>query len=103
MLILILLELLVFINLCAFFTLFDIFLDEKAGSAENKNTKDEASSNATPGPGTGFPPGTGFQANPFDFSAMSGLLNVSYFLLLLFALYVWGLLSSLIINPVNCY
>nr|AFK38221.1 unknown [Medicago truncatula] len=53
----------------------DIPSDEKAGSAENKNTKDEASSNATPGPGTGFPPGTGFQANPFDFSAMSGLLN----------------------------
>ncbi|KAJ1420562.1 Ankyrin repeat [Sesbania bispinosa] len=54
----------------------DIPADDKAGSAENKNSKDETSSKdspagqrTAPGPATGLPP------NPFDFSAMSGLLN----------------------------
>ncbi|KAJ1416995.1 Ankyrin repeat [Sesbania bispinosa] len=54
----------------------DIPADDKAGSAENKNSKDETSSKdspagqrSAPGPATGLPP------NPFDFSAMSGLLN----------------------------
>ncbi|XP_016204539.2 ankyrin repeat domain-containing protein 2A [Arachis ipaensis] len=51
-----------------------IAADDKAGTAENTNPKDETSSadsqaGRTSGPATGFP------ANPFDFSAMSGLLN----------------------------
>jgi hypothetical protein len=100
------LELLIFINLCALILHFLCFLDDKAGSAENKNVKDETSSKPTqnvkdetsskptPGPAAGFAganpaagfaganPAAGFAgANPFDFSAMSGLLNVSYFLL----------------------
>ncbi|XP_058721956.1 ankyrin repeat domain-containing protein 2B-like isoform X2 [Vicia villosa] len=55
----------------------DIPSDAKAGSAENKISKDEAPAKATPGPGAGVGagPGAGFPANPFDFSAMSGLLN----------------------------
>jgi hypothetical protein len=40
-----------------------------------REIKDEASSKPTFGPSGGFP-----GANPFDFSAMSGLLNVRYFL-----------------------
>jgi hypothetical protein len=71
--------------MCFNFAPFDVFLDDKAGSAENKNVKDETSSKPTPGPAAGFAganPAAGFAgANPFDFSAMSGLLNVSYFLL----------------------
>ncbi|XP_040870464.1 ankyrin repeat domain-containing protein 2B-like isoform X3 [Glycine max] len=57
----------------------DFPADDKAGTAENKASKDETSSKdspaaqrattATSGPATGFP------GNPFDFSAMSGLLN----------------------------
>uniref|UniRef100_A0A5B6ZLC9 Putative ankyrin repeat domain-containing protein 2 isoform X1 n=1 Tax=Davidia involucrata TaxID=16924 RepID=A0A5B6ZLC9_DAVIN len=51
--------------------------DEKTGQAENKNSKSESTSvetqsgqrRATSAPDAGFP------ANPFDFSAMSGLLN----------------------------
>ncbi|XP_077216431.1 ankyrin repeat domain-containing protein 2B-like [Tasmannia lanceolata] len=51
--------------------------DEKSSSTENKSSKTEASSvdpqtgrrRAASGAGPGFP------ANPFDFSAMSGLLN----------------------------
>ncbi|CAL5214999.1 unnamed protein product [Lathyrus oleraceus] len=49
---------------------FDNFLDDKSGSTENKNSKDEASKKTLRlGVGVGFP------ANPSDFSAMSGLLN----------------------------
>lgn len=72
-----LLGLLKFINLCALISLsFDNFLDDKSGSTENKNSKDEASK-ATLWLGVGV----GFLANPSDFSAMSGLLNLSgYFL-----------------------
>lgn len=75
------------------------FLDEKAGSAENKSSKNETSSEeqqsgqsrATSAPATvseeqqpgqtraGSAQTTGFPANPFDFSAMTGLLNVKYF------------------------
>ncbi|XP_027330234.1 ankyrin repeat domain-containing protein 2B-like isoform X1 [Abrus precatorius] len=54
----------------------DFPADDKAGTAENKTSKDETSpkdsqagQRATSGPATGFP------GNPFDFSAMSGLLN----------------------------
>ncbi|XLS75847.1 hypothetical protein HN51_032712 [Arachis hypogaea] len=53
-----------------------VCLDDKAAATENKNSKDETSSKdsqggqrATSGSAPGFPP------NPFDFSAMSGLLN----------------------------
>ncbi|KAI4305052.1 hypothetical protein L6164_028442 [Bauhinia variegata] len=54
----------------------DFPADDGAGSTENKNSKNEASSEeqqsgqrrASTAPATGF-------ANPFDFSAMSGLLN----------------------------
>ncbi|CAJ2638584.1 unnamed protein product [Trifolium pratense] len=48
----------------------DIPADDKSGSAENKTVKDETSTKPTPGPAAGFA-----GANPFDFSAMSGLLN----------------------------
>ncbi|KAE9598348.1 putative ankyrin repeat-containing domain-containing protein [Lupinus albus] len=46
------------------------------GTAENKNTKDETSS-ADPSTGQrgASAPSSGFPPNPFDFSAMSGLLN----------------------------
>lgn len=51
--------------------------DEKAGSAENKNSKSETSSGEAQSEQRrdASPPGAGFPANPFDFSAMTGLLN----------------------------
>ncbi|XP_041012600.1 ankyrin repeat domain-containing protein 2B-like [Juglans microcarpa x Juglans regia] len=55
----------------------DLPADEKAGSTESKVTKSETSSGeAQPGQRTATsPPGAGVPPNPFDFSAMSGLLN----------------------------
>lgn len=58
-----LLELLIFINLCALISLsFDNFLDDKFGSTENKNSKDEASKETLQ-----LGVGVGFLANPSDF------------------------------------
>ncbi|OIW13266.1 hypothetical protein TanjilG_25745 [Lupinus angustifolius] len=50
--------------------------DVKVGVAENKNPKDETSS-ADPSTGqrAASAPSTGFPPNPFDFSAMSGLVD----------------------------
>lgn len=58
-------------------------LDERAGSADKKNTKTETSSgeSQTGQRGPTSPPGAGIPDNPFDFSAMTGLLNVQYLLL----------------------
>ncbi|RDY00379.1 Ankyrin repeat domain-containing protein 2B, partial [Mucuna pruriens] len=54
----------------------DFPADDKAGTAENKTSKDEAHSKDSPaGQRATAGPATGFPANPFDFSAMSGLLN----------------------------
>ncbi|KAF8406787.1 hypothetical protein HHK36_008879 [Tetracentron sinense] len=53
------------------------FPEEKSGSVENKNSKSETSSVEQQTGQRGPDPGSqaGFPANPFDFSAMSGLLN----------------------------
>jgi hypothetical protein len=71
------------------------FLDDKAGSAKNITVKDEASSkptvkdeasskptvkNEASSKPTAGPVGP-FAAKPFDWSLMSNLLSVSYFLL----------------------
>ncbi|TKY49875.1 Ankyrin repeat domain-containing protein 2 [Spatholobus suberectus] len=54
----------------------DFPADDKAGTAENKTSKDETSSKDSPaGQRATSGPATGFPGNPFDFSAMSGLLN----------------------------
>lgn len=80
-----------------------IFLDDKTGTAENKNPKDETSSaNPSGGQRAASATATGFPDNPFDFSAMSGLLNVCH-LVSIFYLYcmyrVFFLLYLLIIRP----
>lgn len=56
------------------------YLDEKQASPEKKVEKSETSSaeSETGQSGPGSVPGSGFAPNPFDFSAMSGLLNVCY-------------------------
>lgn len=55
-------------------------LDEKPAPVEKKVEKSETSSGAsqTGQSGSSPLPGTEFPSNPFDFSAMSGLLNVCY-------------------------
>ncbi|WVY99317.1 hypothetical protein V8G54_025387 [Vigna mungo] len=58
------------------FTHVEIFLDDKAGTAENKPSKEETSSKDSPaGPTAASGPAAGFPNNPFDFSGMAGLLN----------------------------
>ena len=58
-----------------------IFLDEKKGSAENSKS-DSASGESHSGQkragAAASGPGAGFPTNPFDFSAMTGLLNVLF-------------------------
>ncbi|KAH7518214.1 hypothetical protein FEM48_Zijuj09G0147800 [Ziziphus jujuba var. spinosa] len=51
--------------------------DEKSGSTENKIANSESSSGESPSAQrrASSLPGAGFPANPFDFSAMTGLLN----------------------------
>ncbi|XP_028064179.1 ankyrin repeat domain-containing protein 2B-like [Camellia sinensis] len=49
--------------------------DEKIGTAENKSPKSESSSMDTQSGQGPTPTGAGFSASPFDFSAMTGLLN----------------------------
>lgn len=64
------------------FTHVKIFLDDKAGTAESKNSKDETSSkDSQAGQRAASGRATGFPANPFHLSAMSGLLNVCHCLL----------------------
>ncbi|GFS45321.1 ankyrin repeat-containing 2B [Actinidia rufa] len=59
-----------------FFSLILLFIDEKIGKAESKNPKSESSSvNTQSGQRIPTSAGAGFAANPFDFSAMTGLLN----------------------------
>ncbi|KAG6651456.1 ankyrin repeat domain-containing protein 2B [Carya illinoinensis] len=55
----------------------DLPANERAGSADKKNTKTETSSgeSQTGQRGPTSPPGAGIPDNPFDFSAMTGLLN----------------------------
>ncbi|KAF5947092.1 hypothetical protein HYC85_017320 [Camellia sinensis] len=48
---------------------------EKSGTAENKSPKSESSSMDTQSGQGPTPTGAGFSASPFDFSAMTGLLN----------------------------
>ncbi|GMP64569.1 hypothetical protein CsSME_00025789 [Camellia sinensis var. sinensis] len=48
---------------------------EKIGTAENKSPKSESSSMDTQSGQGPTPTGAGFSASPFDFSAMTGLLN----------------------------
>ncbi|KAE9616300.1 hypothetical protein Lalb_Chr04g0264241 [Lupinus albus] len=71
--------------------------DDKVGTAGSKNVKGETSS-ADPSAEqrAASATATGFTPNPFDFSAMSGLLNV-YNLISIF--YVSLLLYLLIIRP----
>lgn len=69
---------------------------EKAGSIDKKNTNTETSSGEsqtargpTSSPGAGIPGNTfGIPDNTFDLSAMSGLLDVQYLLLLLIVSFV---------------
>ncbi|CAL0310979.1 unnamed protein product [Lupinus luteus] len=50
--------------------------DVKVGAADKKNTKDETpSADPSTGQRATSAPSTGFPSNPFDFSAMSGLLD----------------------------
>lgn len=57
-------------------------LDEKPASAENTVPKSETSSGESQTEQSRLSPipGTEFPANPFDFSAMTGLLNVCSFI-----------------------
>lgn len=59
--------------------------DEKLPS-ENKGSKSEESSGEPQAGQRRTTSGTGFPANPFDFSAMSGLLNVHSYLCIYFNL-----------------
>ena len=62
-----------------FFSLILLFIDEKIGKAESKSPKAESSSvNTQSGQRIPTSSGAGFAANPFDFSAMTGLLNVIF-------------------------
>ncbi|WVY90124.1 hypothetical protein V8G54_035638 [Vigna mungo] len=50
--------------------------DDKAGTTENKTSKEETSSKDSPArPRAASGPAAGFPNNPFDFSGMAGLLN----------------------------
>lgn len=58
-----------------------IFLDEKTGSAENSksdSSSGESHSGQRGAAAAASVPGAGLPTNPFDFSAMTGLLNVLY-------------------------